>query len=333
MSNQIKKIILILSFFILIIIVVLSYLFFLLKPNELSNKRIIKIGYFPLTSSLPLYIAIDKGYFEDEGLNVELSSISSSNTLAELIVTNKIDIAITVSPLAYYSVKYLSDNNSKIFGAGYHTSGNKNENIDAIIVRPDSNFKDISDLIDKKIGVLPGLTTESYMKQVFIKNGLSFENVQFVSLPPNAILQAITTDQIDAAYAVEPTVTIGLINNSIKVLERPIITKYIMPTYIPKFDVVSEDFIKNYPNDFKAFFRAYNKSVDFINNNELEAKKSLVKFLDLDEQVALQSEEGGFWKVEEINPTLLNEEMDYYLNAGLLEGKIDTSNLLYKSND
>lgn len=57
------------------------------KPQKsiASTKASLKIGYLPLAAGLPLYLALEKGYFKQAGLNVEAVKLSGEQQVKELM--------------------------------------------------------------------------------------------------------------------------------------------------------------------------------------------------------------------------------------------------------
>ena len=73
---------------ILIIILILVGVLFFSQNKE--NREVIRIGYLPITASLPLFIAQEKGYFTEQGLNVELVKFETSNQVIDSLVREDI---------------------------------------------------------------------------------------------------------------------------------------------------------------------------------------------------------------------------------------------------
>mgnify|MGYP001250056815 CR=1 FL=1 len=51
-------------------------------PNTGENPGKITIGFWPVASGLPLFVADKKGYFKEAGLNVEVAQFASPNQVA-----------------------------------------------------------------------------------------------------------------------------------------------------------------------------------------------------------------------------------------------------------
>ncbi|MEY8877975.1 MAG: ABC transporter substrate-binding protein, partial [Leptothrix sp. (in: b-proteobacteria)] len=55
------------------------------------EKEVLKFGFIKLTDCAPLVIAYEKGYFEDEGLNVTLEAQANWKVLLDRVIDGQLD--------------------------------------------------------------------------------------------------------------------------------------------------------------------------------------------------------------------------------------------------
>ena len=63
-----------------------------------------KVGVLRLSSSAPVFIAQDKGYFRDAGLDVELKFFDAAQPIAVAITSGDIDFGITAFTAGLYNL-------------------------------------------------------------------------------------------------------------------------------------------------------------------------------------------------------------------------------------
>ncbi|MBO7508053.1 MAG: ABC transporter substrate-binding protein, partial [Clostridia bacterium] len=83
------------SIFLLAIMVISTCIITTGCSNEKNSKQVIRVNQ--VTNSIfyaPLYVAINNGYFEDEGYTVELTTAEGSNTTNVALMTNSADIGL-----------------------------------------------------------------------------------------------------------------------------------------------------------------------------------------------------------------------------------------------
>ncbi|HIH47711.1 TPA: ABC transporter substrate-binding protein, partial [Candidatus Woesearchaeota archaeon] len=116
--------------------------------------RAIRIGDLPVVHGLPLYVALEKGYFEQEGLQVERVRFDAPNQIIDALLQDKIDLG---SPSLALGITGIANSKNpgklKIYAVSGGSDANPNENL---LVPLDSTINSIEDLKGKKLGILGG---------------------------------------------------------------------------------------------------------------------------------------------------------------------------------
>ncbi len=79
------------------------------KKEILKERTNIKIANLPIVQGLPIYLAIEKGYFSDAGINVELVKFQSPNQIIDALLTNQVDL---VSPSGAMGIIGIANTNN-----------------------------------------------------------------------------------------------------------------------------------------------------------------------------------------------------------------------------
>jgi putative hydroxymethylpyrimidine transport system substrate-binding protein len=81
-------------------IVVVFVLILVLSASSLraADKLTVMLDWFPNVDHLPLYVAVQEGLFDDEGLEVEILSPSATTDALKLAASNNVDLAISYAP-------------------------------------------------------------------------------------------------------------------------------------------------------------------------------------------------------------------------------------------
>jgi ABC-type nitrate/sulfonate/bicarbonate transport system substrate-binding protein len=241
--------------------------------NQQPQEKKIRVGYLPMVSSLPHFVAVEKGYYKDEGLGVEASPIETSDLIAQDVVAGRIDAGIELSIVPLLKQLESSENSAKIFAISSITSEN---GFDGIVVKANSPIKNLQDLSGKKIGVFPGTTAKNSLSDVFKASFPQVEMPTFIELDPAVHIQSLDTGGIDALFTYEPTLTTGVINNGFRKISTSIYAMQYSPNPIGA-RAINNKWLEKNPETAKAFFRAIDKAVEFIRKNPIEAREILTK--------------------------------------------------------
>lgn len=250
--------------------------------NQQPQSKKIKVGYLPMVSSLTHFVAEEKGYYKEEGLEVEANPIKTSNSIAQDLVAGHIDAGIELSIVPLLKQLESSPNSAKIFSISDITSEN---GFDGILVKANSPLTQLEDLSGKKVGVFPGTTAKNSLSEIFKTKFPSLPLPTFVELDPPLHIQSLETGDIDALFTYEPNLTLGIVKNGFRKISTSIYAMQYSPSPIG-VAAVNQKWMEANPETAKLFFKAIDKAVDFIKNNPAEARQILAKATKLDADVA-----------------------------------------------
>lgn len=165
---------------------------------DISAPKIV-IAAPALEQSALLYVADARGYFEDEGLDVEIQDHTSGTPALDALRSGEAQIAEAAEfPVA----RAIMQGNPLCVIA----TNDRFQN-DYVIARKDSGVQDVGDLRGKRIGVVRGSTAEFFLGRFIELHGLSLRDVELVDVQPDEFVTAITSKDVDALIAWQPYVS------------------------------------------------------------------------------------------------------------------------------
>ena len=285
----------------------------------------VKIGYNPISYDLPFFVAQEKGYFREQGLDVDPVLFATSNLMAEALIAGRIDVITSVSVAVLLGVEQNDPGKFKVFMI--HVSSSSRP-ADYILVKKNASIKSIEDLRGRKIGVHPGSTMLTYAKLALKQFLDPNHDIDIVQLPNQLQIQALVTGQVDALFAYEPVASISLSEGLADVLlAAP--KNLIMDPMPSGAYAFSSKLYEDNPEITKKIQTAMEKAVDYIREHEREAKKFIAKFTPIEEEIALKINVVEYWKREEINKTSVQLFSDILYREGILFKKVNTLTFLF----
>lgn len=243
----------------------IALVFAALLATPAAAAEIVKMGDLPAISNAGLYIAIDKGFFEEKGLSVETQAFASGGKMIAPLATGQLDVAVG-SPSAglYNSVasgmdfKIVADKGQQRPGASFTP----------IIVRKDlvdsGKVKRLRDLKGMKVAIgAKGIQLDYFLARMLEHEGLAYSDVEVVALAYPDSLRALSTKAIDAVMAPEPW---GVRAEEQKVGVRQFLTEGTpaIATYQTAVIMYSGKFIKERPKAARDFLAAYVKAIKYF---------------------------------------------------------------------
>lgn len=235
-----------------------------------SGTTHLRLIYSPSLCAAPMYIAIENGYFEDEGLNVEQVTVDAAH-VSEAIGADQVDVGMG---LIGKLLQPLENGLPIKFTTGLHTGCTK------LLVPGDSDIKSITDLKGKKIGV-PGLadaaTVVSKRSLSAAGIGVTEQNmeVEFSLYSRNDLPQALENGAVDAIALGDPTASIAEEQYGLTALIDTATDPEYKDEYCCAAFVTSKLAAEN-PKAAAAFTRAVQKASQWVQENPDETAKIIV---------------------------------------------------------
>jgi len=302
----------------------------ILSPNHSVAQDEVKIGYLGFVLALPTFVALEKGYFQEQGLKVTATLFESGTIITDALITGRVDVQTGSAVIASWLAEQNMPGTYKIF-IMYGNREVLEDNTMALMVTKDSPLKGIMDLRGKRMGTFPGIASMALAKAVLRNSFDPDKEITLIEVPPGNIIQALAAGQVDAYFAPEPFGMIGEAKGVARRLIKNPLLSLNLKTGIPgaPFSFNSK-FIKEKPLVAKKVKTAYYKAVDFIYANEAEARKFLTKYTNLPEPFAMKIPWEQWVKVEDYNKTSGQPYFELLKREGLFQKNVDTSKLFYQ---
>lgn len=237
------------------------------ENNDLEDFSIV-LDWYPNAIHSFLYVAQEKGYFAEEGLNLVVNFPANTNDGISLPAAGKADLGM------YYlqdAILTAVEEDVPIVSVGAVAQ----ESLNVVISLKESGIDGAEDLEGKKIGYAGTVLSEEQIKSMLEHVGLEVDSCEFVDVGFD-LLTATTTGQVDA--------TIGnMVNHEVPQLEEEgIEINYFFPTDfgVPEvYELVflaGQDAVDNNPEKLQKFLRAAKKGFEFTKENPEEALQILL---------------------------------------------------------
>lgn len=306
-------------------------IFFNKKNNSIKSKENEKIlvGYPPVSTSLPLFVAIEEKLFEKRGIVVEPVRFETANQIVEALVTNRISGTSASADYPFFLMATKDKNAFKIFAWEMLDTIIP---FDVIVARKGAGIKTLSDLKGKKIATFPGTQLKHYLKLI-LKNALKIEiECEIIEMPAGNQIPALASGAVDALFSLEPIITISLKKGISEVLVSSPISRYIgngKPIPAASF-AVSQKFISDKPDNAQKFIDAMSEAISLINKDQLKYRNLYPKFTAISPELAEVIPITYFKTLSDMDIELFQKEADILFEAKLLEKKLNVKDFIYK---
>ena len=246
-------------------------------PAAVAQDKV-KVGVFPTASSLPYFVAIERGFFKEQNIEPETIRLIGGPPNIAAMISNQIEAAIVLVTIEAMNANLKKPGVAMYIGVH---SQNKTYQMEQFVVRKGYSAESLKDLKGARIMSAPGPANVVAAKAVLAKVGLKEGDYTIDQLDMSQHVNVMTAGTFDAGYTLEPQASTMRKLGVARTLEAGVITKYILGdengNAFAAGCALTGDFIKARPDVARRFAAVWKKAITFVNDNPQEARKYLAK--------------------------------------------------------
>ena len=256
------------------------------QKNAPASEKLIAYGELDPQVSGQQIIAEEKGFFKEEGLDVENKLMTGPDENASLVASG--DAKICFGSM-YNNISVAANGvKVKVVSPLVNAAGTQ-----SVVARKGLEISSPKDLEGKKIGMTNGAGVLIAIRNMCKATGVDINKIQFINLGVSDQLAALDRGDIDAMAAWEPWIGKALDHGGTLLFSG---TKSNLPG--AQGDVhwidfymtlqVTQDFYNKNPETVEKILRALHKATDYINEHPEDAAKIIAKRINIDEKECLR---------------------------------------------
>lgn len=293
----------------------------------------IRIGHWPVAAGLPFYVALEKGYFKEAGLEVQPLKLAGPQQVVEAMIAGRAEGSANGTGTAALAIADIAQPGVlKIFCTN---PSNQRFVLEQFIVAKASPLTGIPQLAGKKVGCGPGIQNRVLAQKILQQAGA--KNARVVELPIGQHIAALTSGQVDACYTLEPVGTIGRLAGSTRTVEAGVVARYVLGDPMAPWHggaaSLTTAFIQKNPDAARRYVAAYRKGVELVRDRPSEARPHLVGYTAIDKTLALEVPMSDYRMSSEFAPSDVahfQRFFDLFTERGVFSRRVDVASLLHK---
>ena len=299
--------------------------------KELEDVSVV-LDWYPNAVHGFMYVAKEKGFYEEEGINLDIKFPSNPNDAIALTAAGKADLGIY-----YLQDVIMAKVNEKIPVNAVGTVVQSPLSI--ILSLKDKNILSPKDFKGKTLGYGGTALSEAIIRTIMKNSGVDENDVNVIDVGFD-LMSSMTTGNVDA--------TLGcLVNHEVPAMEEEgfelnyfFPTEYGVPNYYELVFVTGEEQLKNESDKIIRFLKASKKGFDYMKEHPDEALEILLKNQNeenfpLSENVEKKSFDYLIPEMEKEDAAFLSQDVnvwqknaDWLFDEGLLNEKIDANEIV-----
>jgi len=287
------------------------------EPAAAPEKAEISLGILPIADVAPVFIAIDQGFFADEGLTVSTEFAQGGAATIPALASGDLDIGFGAYPSFFNAVsqdlplKIISEANrpAPLFAGLYSM--------------PDSGIVAVEDMAGKTIAVNTLNNVVQLAVQAQLEDaGMTLDDVTLVEIPFPDMPATLERGDVDVISVVEPFGSIAR-----NTLDATLVIDMFagrMEDFPVAGFFVTDSFLADNPNTVAAFVRAFDKAVEVANSDPDAVPTILPTYIETATEESARALNYPLF-VSGIDLEVLQRVPDFMVDAGILTDPIDVA--------
>lgn len=298
----------------------------LATPLLRAQTTKVRVSTIPIIDIAPLQVAVAKGYFSAEGIEVDTTPTQGGAAGIPALAAGQVQVVFSNVVSIIQAAKQ---------GLGIEiiapasTTGDAPPDQAALIAKKSSPFKTGKDLEGKRIAVNTRNNIIWLYARAWVRaTGGNPDAVTYLEVPFPQMVDAVRGDRADAAFAVEPFVS-GAVASDMQVIGYPYTQ---VQKRLPAAQyAASKAYIQQNPQVIERWVRAYHKGVDWVNQNlkSEELLNIISGYTRIPPQVIAKLPAAPYEKA--VDPAALEPVVDQMRRNGLLDGPFDPKSILHRT--
>jgi len=236
-----------------------------------------KLGYMKIVDNAAMFMAMEKGFFKAEGLEIEPVPMAGGAVIVQGVTSGDLQFGWT-NVISLYQAAVEGFDFKLIAGGATNVRGSNETH--AIEVLKDSRIQGPKDLQGKTVAVNTLNNIVHLMAMAWVdKYGGNSSKVKFVEIPFPQMEPALIAGKIDAISVQEPFAAAAARRPEVRVLSNPwgdVLPKFLIASWF-----ASDKWIQKNKPTAQAFVRAVNHGIDAVHSDKEGMRAAMIKWSGL----------------------------------------------------
>lgn len=234
-----------------------------------SSPGVLRIGVLPITDTVPFYVAQEQGYYEEQGITVELIPANSAAERDQLMITGQIDGE--VSDLVATALFNAQDSQVRVVRKARQATVASPQFW--ILVPKGSDIASVQDLRAVEIAVSQNSVIQYVTERLLQLEGLSPDEIKTVNVPQIPVrFQLLEQGQVQAATLPDPLASLAILQGA-----RTVLDDSSHPEISLSVIVFSARVVQERPEDVRRFLAAYEQALEDIRATPQQFRNLLIE--------------------------------------------------------
>lgn len=279
-----------------------------------NEIRTLKMALLPVIDVLPFHVADQNGYFDQEGVEVELVPVKSAQERDTLMQTSQVDGMLTdlLSPVLF------NQEDAQIMVVRTARRVYPGSPLFRILAKPESDVTSPVDLASVEIGIAQNTVIEYITDRMLLNAGLAPEQISTQEVSAISVrFELLVNGEIPAATLPDPLASGAMAAGAV-----PVIDDTSVPDLSQSILAFSTRVLETKPEAVRKFLKAWETAVAELNSNPDEYRDLLIEKGRVPEAIQGAFQMPPFPQASVPTPEQLADVVSWSLDKGLIKTDI-----------
>jgi NitT/TauT family transport system substrate-binding protein len=245
-------------------------------PAAVAAQRVnLRFGNLPVTAFLGMYVAREWGWLEEEGINLDLVTMSGGAEILPAMIGGSLDVGIT-NTFSHVLARDQGFDVKAVAAGGAERAG---EPTHAILVQPNSPIQSARDLDGRTMATNTLNNIDHLMQMTWLRNnGVDVSRVNIVEIPFPQHPAALSQGRVDAIGPTEPFVSVAASQGARVLAYHYTDTN---PVTLIAYYAATGDWLNRNADTGRRFARAIHRANSFLQDNRDEKRAAAARHLNI----------------------------------------------------
>jgi NitT/TauT family transport system substrate-binding protein len=253
---------------------------------ESENGRTkLTVGLVPVYELAPVYLGIEKGFFADEGLELEVQTAQVGAEIVPQVLSGSVQVGFSNTPSLFSAAEtgLPVEIVAPAGGSPRAREGKEDTDQGAVMVKNDSPIRGYADLAGMTVAVnTVGNVLDVTLRAALAEHGVGAARVEHLEVPFPDMLAAFDAGRVDAAFVTPAFETIAK-SGDYRAIGFPFVD--VRPDLVFAGYFVSREWAEQNPEVLERFLAALRRSMEYAAEHELQTRAAIGEFTELPAEV------------------------------------------------
>jgi len=293
--------------------------------SEPRGAEVLRIGYSALRISLPVFVAKERGLFEEHGLDIELKRYETAQPLVEEVLDERVLAGgFAALPIVFTAASRDAAEVRLALGMVEDAA----HPVSSLLRRAgDTSISSVSDLRGKTVGILPTVAYRHWLEAMLVHAGVPLSEVSIVALAPPQQTAALEHGGVDALFTNDPMATATVESGvGVSVGDVAPVTAVSGGSLVFGSFLVSPRLARERPRVVGRLLRALDEATRLIHEDQRAARQAMVRYVRAPERpYVARYPDARYLTSAEFDDGALSGAVQSMVDLGVLPGPRDVS--------